>query len=514
MTFLTFTPSIPTILDYTDSDHILIETNKIAILRSKLERIFELKNIPDKNVTIPAMDTIKEFIYYAREEIQLCYDITQRLVNSLNTTDLPSSDQPHLRTSIIQKKSIPPPNVSLQILKYIEAMKKNDLKESVMYLKKHSNQLQNLLEREQRFYGGLALELLSRSWILQERNWNNIHRILYVNYGFRHDGSNFKDFGEADIWRQSISIEEPINDMMQIPNGSRELEIIGNEVEVISSHKKQYFTSISISNCNSNIPWGFPLSQVTSKSKIITVLSNSRTCIFEKELFNQIQKEITDNSFLKMNCSLSKTSMSLPLGGPNQMILSCSLKDQHPENKCETMEMDHHSSIIPDYNFETNFLEMKSRLLLLKSFQQNRNQFIDRRAKTPVNIAVTLISFIQQYEIYKQIQSTFDDISQLNFVLESNIKTTYLNGCNWKWEFSIHKHKYTCTLIDGIITSFTLKQPNNIQLSFIIELKRGLLYLIMESLMDTVYEECFCLFEPNQLNRINYHTMQLKHQQR
>ncbi|KAJ2999469.1 hypothetical protein HDV02_002782 [Globomyces sp. JEL0801] len=222
MTFLTFTPSIPTILDYTDSDHILIETNKIAILRSKLERIFELKNIPDKNYS-----SLFLIFSYAREEIQLCYDITQRLVNSLNTTDLPSSDQPHLRTSIIQKKSIPPPN---------------DLKESVMYLKKHSNQLQNLLEREQRFYGGLALELLSRSWILQERNWNNIHRILYVNYGFRHDGSNFKDFGEADIWRQSISIEEPINDMMQIPNGSRELEIIGNEVEtnILKTNARQW----------------------------------------------------------------------------------------------------------------------------------------------------------------------------------------------------------------------------------------------------------------------------------
>ena len=41
-----------------------------------------------------------------------------------------------------------------------------------------------IIEREQRFFGELAFELLANHWVLQKHNTNS-YGTLFVNYGFR-----------------------------------------------------------------------------------------------------------------------------------------------------------------------------------------------------------------------------------------------------------------------------------------------------------------------------------------
>lgn len=113
--------------------------------------------------------------------MKLTLDLVNRLLETIHTEP---KDQPGLRHSIVPKINGNSPKAEIKSLQYLYASKVKDFAEFQSEINSAIERLGPIIEREQRFFGELAFDLLANYWVLQKHHTNSYGN-LFVNYGFR-----------------------------------------------------------------------------------------------------------------------------------------------------------------------------------------------------------------------------------------------------------------------------------------------------------------------------------------
>ncbi|KAJ3321523.1 Exocyst complex component 5 [Boothiomyces sp. JEL0866] len=392
---------------------------------------------------------------YAREEMQITFDIASRLVASqtLEISVLEKSEDAHLKICVGAKSLQVPPVVQLQKSQYIESIK---------------NQVQvtsTMVETSQKFFMELAFDLLKRSWVLQERTWSPIKGILFVIYGFVHDGSRLPEVGEADIWRLTLSSD-------------------ANEREgfdVICNHGTPLVTVLNLIpyDNSTGVQWGNPLVG-TSSSSVIQKLQSARNTIFEKDLFSQILNEITQNERLFKKCVITSKKIVIPL--IDGSFLQATLE--------KVDELQTANPISPDRN---SYVQILARILLREIHAQNLTEISTR--KPSLKLTGRLINYLEVLNLGRKVIKFFSIVEATLSKCCDTFFTRTVNEWTIKATLTGGKEMFIyCRITDSGQLYYSSSHTQLLELFSVVYLEELVVSLVIKYLFEIAVEEANCLF--------------------
>lgn len=262
----------------------LIKLESTGLLEAKAD-LLDTREAPDLSeeaaqgqaaqmAVAPASERIRERIFYAREEISILLQLMERLMNSEPQEGIPNDEPSGQILASEPPVRLPFSKQQLdQQLTYIHHVKESvnirftkDVTNYVNYIRQAIKRLTLLIEREQSFFGGVALEILRNNWVLKARQ---VPGMLYIDYGYQSTGSLFSEVGEADVVRKQNSIE-------LLPRHSELFSI-------------QIYQDTSLPERDVYDPQFIGISFfIPDNSGIIQSLAMARIAIFEAELFELV----------------------------------------------------------------------------------------------------------------------------------------------------------------------------------------------------------------------------------
>ncbi|KAJ3262613.1 hypothetical protein HK103_000142 [Boothiomyces macroporosus] len=408
--------------------------------------------------TQTAVEKIKEIIFYAREEMQITFDIASRLVTSqaLEPSALEKSEDPHLKTCVGAKAPQAPPMVQLQKAQYIEAIKNQNIDSFVQFLVENVANISKMVETSQKFFMELAFDLLKRNWVLQERNWSPIKGILFVIYGFVNDGSRLPEVGEADIWRLTLSSDTSENE--------------GFDVILLKL----------IPSADVNIlDWGNPLVESNSSS-VIKKLQLARNSIFEKDLFGQILSDISQNEKLFKKCIITSKKIVIPL-----------LENFNLQVTLEKAEDVHYEFTGPPD--AKSYIQLLARMGLRDIHRQNLDVPMK---KLPMNLTTKLKKYLEKQLLAEKINTLFTTVEEL--LLNCSSARLTRTATEWKLSFDldgIREIFISCRISDHTRIYYISSQTQMLEIFSVAYLEELLTSFVIKHLFDTVVEVSNCLFQ-------------------
>ncbi|KAJ3272111.1 hypothetical protein HDV01_005976 [Terramyces sp. JEL0728] len=401
-------------------------------------------------------EKIKEIIFYAREEMQITFDIAARLVASqlLSPSELEKSEEAYLKTCV-GAKSVQMSNVvKLQKAQYIESIKNQRKDES-----------SRMLETAQKFFMELAFELLKRNWVLQERIWSPIKGILFVIYGFVNDGSVIPEIGEADIWRLTLSSDKSKEDGF----------------DVICNHNTLLVTAITIVPLEHEygLDWGRPLVESDSFS-VIKRLQGARNSIFEKDLFHKIMQEVSGNDSMFRKCVITTKKIIIP-----------TIENCYIQVSLENAAEDINSKLSKPSQF--SYVQILARKLLRESHTQRLNDKSTK--KRPWNITTKIIKYLDKQLLSAKLNETFAEFEGIL----SKICQTQLSRSSDKWKIQLSftgsdVFYFGCSLSDSGQLYYTSSQTHKLELFSVLYLEELVASLVSKRIFELLKEEVCCLF--------------------
>ncbi|KAJ8330379.1 hypothetical protein QVD99_007720 [Batrachochytrium dendrobatidis] len=278
-------------------------------------------SVPNSANTQPILEQVKDRIFYAREEVQLALDVTLRLIAARQRQpENPSAVENQLRISNIGRKPSAAPMSRIRDLQYLLSSKAMCLRDASNALSRRAQQLSELVEQEQRFYGQHALALRHHNWPLQPRLGDLVAAILYVDYGFRKAGSRFTGIAEADVLR--------------VPKKTKTTAVDSNEgMMIVPVHQSAMLLDIKFGEVScldtasmgpSYIPYALQGTIEHSNDMFSVDLASSRLAVFETELFQQLTKELSMENGIGRQARLTTHAFMLQLDRQNAIYASLS----------------------------------------------------------------------------------------------------------------------------------------------------------------------------------------------
>jgi hypothetical protein len=499
----------------------IVQVNEKENLIAQLQTIFAKK--PEEEQTRPTTELIKENIYFAREEITLLIDLTDRIIQGIAA----DQEDPHIRFETLEKTPTVSTKINNEMIQYVYQEKKLDIARFSEHLRTSFIRLQKITSSNQKFFGNLAFELLNNHWVLQERMWG---RTLYVDYGFQ--GAVFSEPSEADLWRFSVKhkSEMLLNSEVSIESNEK---LKDEQVEMFNPHLNACHTHIGVFASTEDISFHksakrLPLNNLNSTEKILAQLENSRENIFEKELFKKIMAEITLDQKLAEKCHLTFEEIVIPI---RNYFFVCTLKDYSKsrdmdlnlEGSAETHHMDSDLELeSTDANenmkmdsTETRFrmtddktkyqiyrlntiLATGVRLKLLRSFDQN------------TLILPSILESLQYSITLNQVESIISSIRELfHSVLPLKIKRlSNLEHTTWQLEFKSRLSlSIQCELIkNGTLTIKSEIEGKSHEIASLLNFKRVLKIYIRSFLEEIVRMECVMFFGLSSVMKLDNRT--------
>ena len=181
-------------------------------------------------------------------------------------------------------------------------LKKRDLDGACEMIRKHHDRLKSILQQDTIFYEQECPSLRNKCWFVQEKLQGQFRGELFVNYGYKNDGSRFLENTEAVVLRSSV------NDA-------------NSETQLISSHSSYSFCFLGIVKGLKYDP-NYP-SKINTNTRLVDILLNSRRNCFEKELYQKIRDDIMSDKLLMNKCQFEQQKIVIPLR--NNYSIVCQL---------------------------------------------------------------------------------------------------------------------------------------------------------------------------------------------
>ncbi|KAI8918616.1 subunit 17 of mediator complex-domain-containing protein [Powellomyces hirtus] len=247
----------------------------------------------DDKPQIPPLQTAKESIHKAWQEISITLDVVNRMLaaEKRNSKD---PDMSNLR--LLPAPRRPPPSQRHQIesIELTMAAKLQHLKSISDRFSEVAERLNVSAEGDQTFYGTLTTNLQEKDWILQAKTFDGFGKTLYVDYTYAHAGSDFREVGHGDVRRNIVSNSEKRKrsapeddgdvDLMLYHRKAKRLRILVGQSEASSAQTKQKHPDV----------WkAWELDNVPPEEGLYKKLALAQATIFDLEMFHKIAEELS-----------------------------------------------------------------------------------------------------------------------------------------------------------------------------------------------------------------------------
>ncbi|KAJ3053374.1 hypothetical protein HK097_004424 [Rhizophlyctis rosea] len=242
---------------------------------------------------------LQDGIHYAKHEIEQTLNLIKQLYNR---TAKP--EDACFTTAYAPHRPDPTPAKQIETILCAITSKSDHLQSVSEYLKASAQKLTATGTREERFYKDFALKLRQYNWILQQDGKTGQ---LFVDYGFRNSGSGYQASTVAHVIRdilpigenEEVDVEKEVELNFRPPRGAKRVRI--------SSAK-------GLSMEGGGVEVGSDRWEVPDEDTMEThrQLKEARATAYERELFDEIMKELSTKQALTTNARILPQSISLP----------------------------------------------------------------------------------------------------------------------------------------------------------------------------------------------------------
>ena len=411
------------------------------------------------------LDEIKELIYFAREEVAVCLDVVNRLIA---TSTLGEKLGDH--TDILRYEEYPeqyrPYASSVGITEACQ-MKMEDMTYFCDTIQAAHEKLKALVDIETSFYKTEAIQLRAKNWFVQEKLQGPFRGELFINYGYRHDGSVFNESTEAFIWRNVI--------------GS------SNDIQLLSSHRSYCYTFIQIFR-GTNFSCKFPI-EIENDNPLLKILLNSRRNCYEKELFHKIMENVMADKLLMNSCQVEKDRIIISLRYDYSIIIQLG-SSLESDDKVDFIE-ETVDETLEAWNITLNLIarsDMMTNYSKLKRFEPEEN--IAKKMIKFVNFQIVQFLISERMDNLKWILSNL-----LNVVVDMN---SYSQSIDWVLHGSLVTDETVflkVSLDDELKMTLNINSGSRIvSVSSISDLEALILLNLSEFVSSCIFWEAVCYF--------------------
>jgi len=300
----------------------------------------------------------------------------------------PKKNESNIRLSYINKPKLPLKQLIEECQLKLSAKKEHLRHASKVLLQEHEHIL-NILDISQAFYNEQAFTLRKNNWIIQLKNRPGIlqQKISFIDYSYRHAGSEFKEMGIAQISQNRHNMtNKAINNNEQ-------------KVKLLLPHKKKKVVTVEIASissvpANKDIWMNWDVEDINNN--ILKQLLESQITIYHNELYNKLIND-AQNSYLEKKVKFSENMISIPLNNDKVLIFRIKTKmdNDKPVNIKQLSQQELSQAFIE------LFLQQKLRNLHKRNIQRN-NFFIPNNTETVdqnINILSPSVSTISKSNI-------------------------------------------------------------------------------------------------------------------
>ncbi|OUM66839.1 hypothetical protein PIROE2DRAFT_5819 [Piromyces sp. E2] len=231
-------------------------------------------------------------------------------------TQTQKKNESNIRLSYINKPKLSLKQQIEECQLKLSAKKKHLRHASKILLEEHENIL-NILDVSQAFYNEQAFTLRQNNWIIQLKNRPGMfQKVSFIDYSYRHAGSEFKEMGIAQISQNRHNV------------ATKEVNVNEQKIKLLLPHKKRKVVTVEIASVAQpttakDIWVNWDVEDIDNI--ILKQLLESQITIFHNELYSRLIND-AQNSYLEMKVKFSENMITIPLNNDKVLIFRIQTK--------------------------------------------------------------------------------------------------------------------------------------------------------------------------------------------